>query len=1264
MAEQWTKEQRDAITSRGGNLLVAAAAGAGKTSVLVERIIRRVTDPVSPVDVDRLLVVTFTNAAASEMRDRISRALAGELNRYPGSKHLQRQVALLGRAAISTMHSFCLDLLRQYFYRIDLDPAFRVADATEAALLQTEALEELFERRYAAEESLLFTGLVDSYGGRRDDTLLQELVLQAYDFARSTPDPAGWLARLPESFHVPPAAGPGEDYFDQLPWAAILKKAVAMGLAGAQADLEQALRLAGRPGGPQPYLANLTEDLAVVAGLRKVCAAASSWSDLCRGFRQAAFRRLAACRKETADADLVEQIRKLRDSAKKKIASLQREYFSRTPAELCADLAAVAPLVGEMAALVKDFGETYRQVKAARGVVDFNDLEHYCVQVLSEPGEHGPVPSQVALELRKRFEEVLVDEYQDINDVQEIILRLVSRQGEKQPNLFMVGDVKQSIYRFRLAEPGLFLGKYKSYPVLAGGPERRIDLSRNFRSRRGTVDAVNFVFRQLMTPGVGEMAYDADAELIYGAGYPEDSASFSGDTPYGRVPYESVELHLIESGGSSGSQAPDPDGGDDQAAGDNGQEHEMEEEKDALQQEAGLVADRIRELVHGTPVGKPGMRIYDRDKGAYRSLAYRDVVVLLRATSGAANTFVEEFRLKGVPVYAELATGYFEATEVETVLSLLHIIDNPRQDVFLAGVLRSPMVGLKAADLAKVRLAAGRGDFYDAVVAAALAGREELSERLVKFLEQLERWRTAARQGALADLLWSVYRDTGYYDFTGGLPGGSQRQANLRALYHRARQYEATTFRGLFLFLRFIERIRAGGRDLGAARALSEKENVVRIMSIHKSKGLEFPVVFLAGLNRKFNFQELSKDLLFHKDLGLGPQLVNAVARVTYPTAAKLAFKHRLKMEALAEEMRILYVAMTRAREKLVLVGSTRNLAQSARKWCGPAGVEDWPLPDGYLGGVSSPLDWLAPALARHRDGAELRKLGVSEEQPPFEVAGDRSRWKILFASRGKDAAAEKTPEPEWLARVSRMEPLAPGPLADVISARLEWTYPAAGLLGRSAKTTVTEIKRRFDLAEEGEDAAPRDFRPPVGGRPLFLQEERGLSAVEAGTALHLTMQSLDLKGGLDTATIRQRIEKMVEREILTVEQAAAVPAEKIADFFAGSLGARLLAGREVLRELPFTLALPAQELYPDLTGADGEVVIIQGVVDCLVDEGDGWLLVDYKTDRIAPGQLQEAVKRYRGQLDLYARAVESILGRKIKEKNIYLFHHGLAILL
>jgi len=1274
MSERWTKEQLAAVNSRGRNLLVAAAAGAGKTSVLVERIIRRITDPEAPVDVDRLLVVTFTNAAASEMRERIGKAINRELERYPNSKHLQRQVALLGGASISTMHSFCLDLLRQYFYLTDLDPAFRVADATEAALLQTEALEELFERCYADETRQLFHRLVDAYGGARDDTLLQELVLKAYNLACSTFDPDGWLSKLALNFPEPGDTSFKRDYFDQLPWARILKEAVALTLEGASTDIEQALQLCRRPGGPRPYLDNLAEDLQAITDILKECAAGASWSRLHRAIHQVSFRKLAACRKDVADPVLVEQVKLLRDGVKKKIATLQKEYFSRTPEQLCEDLAKVAPLVGAMAELVSEFGATYRQKKAARGVLDFNDLEHYCLRILSQPGSKFSLPSQVALELRRRYEEVLVDEYQDINEVQEGILNLVSRQGEDEPNLFMVGDVKQSIYRFRLAEPGLFLSKYQNYPVLPGGREQRIDLSRNFRSRRGIVDAVNFVFRQLMTPGVGEMAYDANAELVYGAGYPDRQ----GTTP-GNAQDEAVEVFLIES-----SKAGEADADEPSEIGDEGTEQEVEEEKVSLQLEASLVADRIRELVEGDAAGNPGMQIYERATGSYRPLAYRDVVVLLRATSGAANIFVEEFKLKGIPVYSELATGYFEATEVETILSLLHIIDNPRQDVPLAAVLRSPIVGLTAADLARIRLASRRGDYYDAVVTASREGQDELAAKLADFLSKLEKWRTAARQGTLSDLIWLIYRDTGYYDFVGGLPGGSQRQANLRALHNRARQYESTTFRGLFLFLRFIERIRQEGQDLGTARILSEKENVVRIMSIHKSKGLEFPVVFLAGLNRKFNLSDLAKDMLFHKELGVGPQLVDTALRVSYPTPAKLAIKHKLRMENLAEEMRILYVAMTRAREKLVLVGSTRNLAQSVRKWCTQVGLGDGALSDSYLSEVKSPLDWLAAALARHRDGASLRELGLCDESPHPALANDPSCWKIFLNPNVKSETVEKSDYPEILVRVKRLEPLAPGPQADLVKARLDWTYPLAEFLGRAAKVSVTELKRRFELIEEKEAGFSLDRSLPVGVRPLFMQERHGLSAAEAGTALHLVMQHLNWQGALDAVSISAYINKMVEMELLSEEQAAAVPVAKIAAFFASPLGVRALRGRKLLRELPFTLALPARELYSfdginfdgintssgqleTVTGredgADSRaVVIVQGVIDCLIDEGDGWLLIDYKTDQVAPGEDDEIAKRYRIQMSIYARAVESILGGKVKEKYLYLFRTGQSL--
>jgi len=1248
--KEWTLEQLEAVNSRGSNLLVSAAAGAGKTAVLVERIIRRITDLTEPTDVDRLLVLTFTNAAAAEMRERISRALAGKISEYPVSKHLNRQISLLNRACISTIHSFCLDVLRQHFYRIDLDPAFRVADETETALIQADALEELFEKCYTAGNNLPFNALVDCYGGKRGDDALQELILEVYRFARSTPRPADWLKKMAADFDIPEGA-----VFDRLPWSAALKKAIQMELAGILSALDQAIKLAGRPGGPHVYIDTLEADREMVQGLALICSAGANWASLYASFNDARFGRLKGIKKAGVDEVLKNQVAGLRESVKKRINGIKNEYFSRLPEELCEDLRAVAPLVRELARLVQDFDEIYRKAKTAHGLVDFNDLEHYCLQILSEPGTEGPEPSDVALELRRQFVEVLVDEYQDTNAVQEAILQLVSRQGENGPNLFMVGDVKQSIYRFRLAEPGLFLDKYTRYPVLPGGPDRRIDLTRNFRSRQGVVDAVNFVFRQLMTPAVSKLAYDSSAELVCGAGYPP----VSGGRPEA---YEAVELHIIERGGHDDSPGindfhqnePGNGGGDEQ--------EEPEEDLDAVQMEARLIASRIKEIVDGSPGKGPGLLIYDNDRKAYRAATYRDIAVLMRATTGYANSFLEEFRQAGVPAYAELATGYFDTTEVETILSLLKVIDNPRQDVPLAGVLRSPVVGLKAGELAEIRLSLRQGDFFDAVVAAAALQQGELSKRLAVFLEKLERWRTAARQGTLADLIWTLYRETGYYDFVGGLPGGEQRQANLRALHQRAQQFETTTFRGLFLFLRFIDRIRDSGRDMGAARTLSEKENVVRIMSIHKSKGLEFPVVFVAGLGKKFNFMDLNKTMLLHKDLGLGPQLIDMENRVTYPTIAKLALKHELKIEALAEEMRILYVAMTRAREKLILVGSARNLQANARRWCGPVTVEGWALPDGELAGAKTYLDWLVPVVARHRDGAKIRKLALCEDEPPAVVAGVSSRWAVFIHNESIITGSEKQPGAELLNRVRRMEPIEPaGPLAGTIKSWLEWSYPDAGLAGCAVKSSVTELKRRFDLlaAEEGE--FHRDFRP-VAIRPLFMQNKRGLTAAEAGAALHLVMQSLDLKNVADAGAIREQVAAMVERELLTCEQAESVPVEQIVSFFESPLGRRVLAGRNVFRELPFTWALPAGEVYPGISKGSGEIVLVQGVIDCLVDEGDGLLLLDYKTDQVSGDHLEQVIRRYRGQLNLYAGAVESILGRSVKEKYLYLFNAGLGI--
>ncbi|WP_003540205.1 helicase-exonuclease AddAB subunit AddA [Desulfotomaculum nigrificans] len=1234
---KWTKEQLAAIETRGRNLLVAAAAGAGKTAVLVERIIRMITDPVNPVEIDKLLVVTFTNAAAAEMRERIGLALSKALNANPRSGHLSRQLALLNRASITTLHSFCLDLLRRYFYQLDLDPSFRVADEVEAELLRLEVLEELFEQRYNSDNTT-FTTLVDAYGGPRDDAKLQDLVLELYRFSGSHPWPKHWLSGLADGFAIPQ-----EQTLDDLPWINQVKEYIGQELDGVLGMLKQAALLARQPGGPEPYSATLAADIVNIQSLRDCCG--DTWDKMYLSFADLKWGKLKPCKGEIDEA-LKERVKGLRDKAKERVKEIAATYFYADAELILRDLRSLAPLIQELAQLTIDFMDLYRQKKQAKGLVDFADLEHYCLAILldeeSKPGQL--VPSPVARELQEQFAEVLVDEYQDINGVQETILQLVA----KPHNRFMVGDVKQSIYRFRLAEPGLFLSKYQQYGVPENGAGCRVDLTKNFRSRSGVVNAVNFVFRQIMTRGAGEVDYDAAAELRYGADFPprEDGAA-----------EEPVELYLID------RKEPEVTAVESQEDSEGSPPDEELEELDADQAEARLVGRRILEMVKGT-ADRPGppLKVWDKHAGCYRPVTYRDIVILLRATTGRANTFLEELRSLGIPTYADLSTGYFEAIEVETFLSLLKVIDNPRQDVPLAAVLRSPMVGLKAADLAAIRLCAPAGDFYDAVRTAAGSNLGEVSHVLASFLENLARWRTQARRGPLADLIWTLYRETGYYDYVGGMVGGTQRQANLRVLYHRAKQYEGTSLRGLFRFLRFVERLRDTGSDLGSARSLSENEDVVRIMSIHKSKGLEFPVVFVAGLGKQFNLRDLTKDMLMHKEMGVGPQIIDLAARVSYPSLPKLLIRQRIKRESVAEEMRVLYVALTRAREKLILVGSVRDLAKSLEKWCGPVNHPNWPLPDGDLLSAKTCLDWLCPAVARHRAGRELLKLAGCEAEPVQQVATDASSWSVQVVNmadmQGK-AVAGQDAYSEWLAHVRKMEPLADNGYLTEIDRRLGWRYPWSEVTARPAKVAVTEIKRRFDL-EANQEEDNEFHRPVLTTRPRFLQQHQGLTAAERGSAIHLVMQHIPLDGVPDEEKIDSLLQQLIQKEILTPEQAAVIDPRLIIKFFTSPIGRRVLQAPKVKRELPFSLTLPAIEVYPDLSSQAGrdELVLVQGVIDCLVDEGDGLLLIDYKSDKVWPGQ-QSPVDRYRGQMNLYTRAVEDILGRRVKERVIYLFENG-----
>ncbi|WP_217597123.1 UvrD-helicase domain-containing protein [Cohnella sp. GbtcB17] len=1353
---RWTAEQWAAIAADGRHLLVAAAAGSGKTAVLVERIISRIADEANPLDVDALLVATFTKAAAAEMKERIRTALELKLEQTPDAVHLRRQLALLPRASITTLHSFCMEAVQRYAPLIGLDPGFRIANETEAELLRMDTLDELFEERYEQELALgddgTLTALADMYGGQRSDEPLHRLVLELYDFSRSHPWPDEWLRSTAAAFHIG-----GEAELASSPWVKSMQADVLLALSGAAGLLRGARDLAEAPGGPEPYASTLAEDAALVTALTDTVTG-QPWTKWREAFASAGFGRLKACRGDGYDPELQERVKEMRDEAKKTINRLAEEWFVRSPAQYAEELAALAPRMADIAELVIAFAGRYEEAKRSKGLLDFGDLEHYALRILRAPGStpEATAPSDAALAYRERFGEILLDEYQDTNEVQEAIVSLIARSDPG--NVFMVGDVKQSIYGFRLAEPGLFLAKYKTYDIWTpqgpepaesddGSPARgeaaaeagrgaaglRIDLARNFRSRSRVLDAVNQVFRLIMREPVGEMEYDRRAELIYGEGYPpEETAAGVPDAP--ALPSYSVDMVLIDTGKddaktSASNAFAEP--GAESAGGEPDGGAVEEEELESAQLEARFIAAEIARLTGTDGTGRPPFAVYDGRSGLHRPLAYRDIVILLRAATSLAPVVLDELRAAGIPAYADLATGYFAAVEVDVMLSLLHIIDSPDQDIPLAGVLRSPIVGLSADELAAVRIADRAGSYWSAVRAAAADIEDAaLRNRLAEFVARLDSWRSFARREPLGELLHVLYRDTGYFDFVGGLPGGAQRQANLRALIDRARQYERnSSYRGLFRFLRFLGRMRDTGGDLGAARAVGEQEDVVRVVSIHKSKGLEFPVVFVAGLGRKFNRQDLTGMFLRHKKLGFGPRMVERVTRVSYPTLPQLAIRRRMKAELLAEEMRVLYVALTRPKEKLILVGTTKNAAGDLENWRRSAEDATDRLSDYAVAAASRYLDWLGPASVlsgaqwqtgglSHSEGSlSAAAAGESGARPPSASAAPWScrllPARALTSPRTPDREAE-TGEPLWNL-AARLEPL-PGPVSpagEAVYAALSWADPHAAAARAPAKTSITAMKsaREFDgfavrpaqsadrtaggeaegfngspeldappMLEETSDAPElEEMRHPAWNpedvpdsgywtfrlrRPRFMSARR-MTAAERGTAVHLVMQHLPLGIAPEAADgeVEALLDRLILQLILTPEQAEAVRHVDIAGFCRTELYVRMSNSRRLWREWPFSAGIPAAEAHASANPDDlaGETALIQGVLDCLFEEDDRLVLVDYKTDAVPDGNWKEAAEKHRFQMEMYARAIEGIMGRRVDEGHIYFAASGVC---
>lgn len=1283
---KWTPEQLSAINEKGKNLLVAAAAGAGKTAVLVERIIKKITSPednlqagrednskgfqkdnpegfqkdnpegflldaLHPLDIDKLLVVTFTNAAAAEMRERIGEAISKELDKHPDNTRLQRQMTLLGKASITTIHSFCLDVIRNNFHCIDIDPDFRIGDETECSLLKQEVIEELFEELYDENNITQgFVRLVEAFGSNKDDSAIISLILRLYSFTQSCPEPEKWLDEM-------------LDLCKDLDKAAWMESLIGMSkieLTGILDMVIEAKGIACSHEGLEKYAETIELDLYEVEKLIRVVDKAleskptDMWDDIVLALTSCNFDRLGRCGKDVDEA-AKERVKELRESYKIAVKSLKEEYFFLPLSEIAKDTEYIYPALEALCNITKEFLARYSAKKKRKSMVDFNDLEHLCLKILLERdcnGEGELKPTKIAMLLKEKYEEILVDEYQDSNEVQEYMLKAISRVDLGRPNIFMVGDVKQSIYRFRQARPDLFMAKYRSYPPTSGYDSMKIQLYKNFRSRKNVVDSVNFIFKQIMSNVVGELDYNDNEALNPGAVFPsliDEKIIIGGDT----------ELHIIDLKKNDGEDAEGNEGLDsegDLSLESSQSEADELEELDNIQTEALLVAKRIKELMSKTADGKE-YRIFDKGLGDYRAVDFKDIVILLRTTKNWAETFVDILSLQGIPAFADTGTGYFKTVEIQIIISLLEVIDNPLQDIPLLSVLRSPIGGFDVEELAQIRLNKVDGPIYYSLSIAS-EGNESYSQKAQSFIEKLNEWKKQSLYMPVDELIWKLLTETSYYSFVGAMPGGEQRQANLRLLFERARQYEKSSYKGLFNFINFINRLKESSGDLGSAKTLSE--NVVRIMSIHKSKGLEFPVVFVSGCGKKFNMMDLNDKVLLHQDLGFGPDFVDVERRIAYPTVQKQALKVKIKLETISEEMRILYVAFTRAKEKLIITGTTKDFGRSVQKWGTSSKSKGDKLKEYAMLKSTSYLDWVCPAVLRHKNSGDFReyfeemRTNSSNAYSTCNLVDDTSSWSFKRWLKGEFKLAEVNGyENKGILLEDLISNAVESEFKDEIVRRLEFCYDYKNVEKIEAKITVTELKRRF-LEQEGKNILEQN-KSQLIKRPAFLEERVGLTAAQKGTIQHFVMQHVDIYKPATAESILGQIDEMVNRVLITKEQAQTVNVKGIVNFLKTDICSRMRKSTNIYREIPFNLKLNPADL--GYSGVDDEMILLQGIIDCYFVEEDGKaVLIDYKTDKIFGDPKNLAEKRYSTQLEYYKKAIETIEGIEVKESYIYFF--------
>lgn len=1189
MGVSWTREQMEVITLREKNLLVSAAAGSGKTAVLVERIIGRILDHERPVDIDRMLIVTFTSAAAAEMRERIGAAVEAALEQDPENSHLMKQATLVHHAQITTIHSFCLYLIRNYFHRVDLEPNFRIAEQGELNLLQEDVMDEVLTAGYeeAREEFLQF---VECFASGKKDDGLKDMVLKLYHFAMSFPWPKEWLQEAAGNYRFA-----SFEELEEKEWMKQLMGYLRQVCADLLVLAGDNVRLSLEADGPL-YLNETAErdrmrllPLAEAKDYRSLLDALSGFS----------FDRLPSKRNYEGNEEKRERLKAQREEIKDTIKRLKADFASVGEEELLARMSAMAGVTEELVRLTGEFMDAYDARKRKENILDFDDLEHFALKILLD--ETTKQPTEIALQCRKRYEEVMVDEYQDSNLVQESLLLAVSGEELGKFNRFMVGDVKQSIYRFRLARPDLFMEKYDTYTA-DGETLRKIELHKNFRSRREVIDTANRIFSQVMKKDLGNVAYDDAAALYPGAKYPDC------DGMEAELLLADPEDALLEEAGLS----------------------------DPVRLEAELTAARIREMLRT-------QRVTDAKTGELRAARYADIVILLRSFGTFADTFLEVFEQKGIPAHATSKTGYFQAQEVAAALSMLRILDNPRQDIPLAAVLRSAMGDFSDEELAVIKAAGGDRPFHCCVLEAEEETLpEELFFKLSAFLQRLNGYRRLAEELSVYELLYRVLKDTGYLAYVTAMPGGERRRANLEMLLEKASAYEKSSYRGLFHFIRYIDKLQKYEVDYGEADVGNENADAVRIMTIHKSKGLEFPIVFVCGTARQFNRMDTKSRMVIHPGLGIGMDYIDPVLRVHGATLCKKAVAKQIELEDQGEEIRVLYVALTRAKEKLVLTGAAKGMRDRVTK--------RKELSFRERAAAKCYLDWILPAML------------LSGEEDKIQVWGAKELVEEEAQSRLSDAEGLG----ELLYWISR-----PDAEADAyVKEQLSYQYPDAAETSRRTKYSVSELKGRLREAVFEEEEMPvTDGEPEeeVSYVPRFAGGEGEANrGAFYGTAMHRAVACLpvallannsNLKSVLDT-----QIERITKEGRLTEEMRDLLGKKKLAAFYASDLAVRMKEAAErgaLYLEQPFVMGRPAGEVEG---GSSQTMVLIQGIIDAFFIEDGELVLVDYKTDVIKSEA--ELITRYESQLSWYQKALEANMGKRVRERILYSFYLDKAIVI